>query len=187
MGRRSASCAARQRPYASLRRRTVAQDAAMHSLRGVHEPLPGLYADRRACLRDDLPGADWQDHFTAYARAGGDLFHGHRVVALRGLWRGLSGEDSDSGFVDALAGRVVYGAACESFDAWAGAGYSWLMTSVWKGWAAVYRSPSLYGVATWLGSRFSWLMPSKQGAWTSVRVALKPAPKRLRDMLRERG
>ena len=67
-----------------------------------------------------------------------------------------------------------------------GAGYSALMTSVWKGWAAVYRSPALYGVVTWLGSRFSWLMPSKQGPWTSVRVPLKPAPKRLRDMLKER-
>ena len=68
-----------------------------------------------------------------------------------------------------------------------GAGYSWLMTSVWRGWAAVYRSPYLYGAATWLGSRFGWLMPSNQGAWTSVRVPLKPASKRLRDMLRERG
>ena len=68
-----------------------------------------------------------------------------------------------------------------------GAGYSSLISTIWRGWAAVYRSPSLYGVATWLGSRFSWLMPSKQGAWTSVRVPLKPAPKRLRDMVRERG
>jgi len=31
------------------------------------------------------------------------------------------------------------------------------------------------------------LMPSKQGPWTTVRVPLKPAPKRLRDMLKERG
>ncbi len=68
-----------------------------------------------------------------------------------------------------------------------GAGYSRLMTAVWRGWATVYRSPSLYGLATWLGSRFRWLMPSNQGPWTSVRVPLKPAPKRLRDMLRERG
>ncbi|HMT80507.1 MAG TPA: LutB/LldF family L-lactate oxidation iron-sulfur protein [Azonexus sp.] len=68
-----------------------------------------------------------------------------------------------------------------------GAGYSRLMTSIWQGWAAVYRSPALYGLVTWLGSRLSWLMPSKQGAWTSVRVPLKPAPKRLRDLLKERG
>ena len=68
-----------------------------------------------------------------------------------------------------------------------GAGYSRLMTSIWQGWAAVYRSPALYGLVTWVGSRLSWLMPSKQGAWTSVRVPLKPAPKRLRDLLKERG
>jgi len=68
-----------------------------------------------------------------------------------------------------------------------GAGYSRLVSGIWQGWAMVYRSPFLYRTVTWLGSRFSWLMPSKQGPWTSVRVALKPAPKRLRDMLKERG
>ena len=68
-----------------------------------------------------------------------------------------------------------------------GAGYSRLMTTVWRGWATVYGSPSLYGLATWLGSRFRWLVPSDQGPWTTVRVPLKPAPKRLRDMLRERS
>ena len=68
-----------------------------------------------------------------------------------------------------------------------GAGYSALVTGIWRGWAAVYRSPRLYRMVTWLGSRFGWLMPSKQGPWTTVRVPLKPAPKRLRDMLKERG
>jgi L-lactate dehydrogenase complex protein LldF len=68
-----------------------------------------------------------------------------------------------------------------------GAGYSRLISAVWRGWAFVYRSPGLYRVATWLGSRLRWLTPSRQGAWTSVRVPLKPAPKRLRDMLKERG
>lgn len=68
-----------------------------------------------------------------------------------------------------------------------GAGYSRLVSTIWRSWAAVYRSPALYGVVTWLGSRFGWLMPSRQGAWTTVRVPLRPAPKRLRDMLRERG
>ena len=68
-----------------------------------------------------------------------------------------------------------------------GAGYSALVTGIWRGWAFVYRSPFLYRTVTWLGSRFGWLMPSKQGPWTTVRVPLKPAPKRLRDMLKERG
>ncbi len=68
-----------------------------------------------------------------------------------------------------------------------GAGYSALVSAIWRGWAAVYRSPALYRMATWLGSRFGGLMPSNQGPWTSVRVPLRPAPKRLRDMLRDRG
>ena len=68
-----------------------------------------------------------------------------------------------------------------------GAGYSALMSGVWKAWAAVYRSPLLYRMVTWLGSRFSRFAPARQGAWTSVRVPLRPAPRRLRDMLRERG
>ena len=68
-----------------------------------------------------------------------------------------------------------------------GAGYSALVTGIWRGWAFVYRSPFWYRTVTWLGSRFGWLMPSKQGPWTTVRVPLKPAPKRLRDMLKERG
>lgn len=68
-----------------------------------------------------------------------------------------------------------------------GAGYRWLTTTIWRGWAAVYRSPALYGLVSWLGSRFRWLIPSDQGAWTTVRVPLKPAGKRLRDMLKERG
>ncbi|HQU79574.1 MAG TPA: LutB/LldF family L-lactate oxidation iron-sulfur protein [Azonexus sp.] len=68
-----------------------------------------------------------------------------------------------------------------------GAGYSALVSTIWRGWAAVYRSPALYRMATWLGSRFGGLMPSNQGPWTSVRVPLKPAPKRLRDLLKERG
>jgi L-lactate dehydrogenase complex protein LldF len=67
-----------------------------------------------------------------------------------------------------------------------GAGYSRLMTAVWRGWATIYRSPALYGIATWLGSRFRGLLPANQGPWTSVRVPLKPAPRRLRDMVKDR-
>jgi L-lactate dehydrogenase complex protein LldF len=68
-----------------------------------------------------------------------------------------------------------------------GAGYSALVSAIWRGWAFVYRSPTLYRAATWLGSRFGGLMPAKQGPWTSVRVPLRPAPKRLRDLLKERA
>ena len=38
-----------------------AADAALHSLRGLHERLPGLPADRRACLRVGVSGADRRD------------------------------------------------------------------------------------------------------------------------------
>jgi L-lactate dehydrogenase complex protein LldF len=68
-----------------------------------------------------------------------------------------------------------------------GAGYKGWVTAIWRVWAAVYRSPALYGMATWLGSRFRGLMPANQGPWTTVRTPLKPAPKRLRDLLRERA
>ncbi|MFZ2368323.1 MAG: LutB/LldF family L-lactate oxidation iron-sulfur protein [Azonexus sp.] len=68
-----------------------------------------------------------------------------------------------------------------------GAGYSPLISAIWRGWAFVYRSPAVYGVVTWLGSRLGWLMPSNQGPWTSVRMPLRPAPRRLRDMLKDRG
>ena len=67
-----------------------------------------------------------------------------------------------------------------------GAGYSGVMSAVWRGWAWVYRSPALYRAVSWLGSRFGWLAPARQGAWTSVREPLRPAPKRLRDRLKER-
>ena len=68
-----------------------------------------------------------------------------------------------------------------------GAAYSRLITGVWQAWAIIYRSPTLYGISTWLASRFNWLTPSRQGPWTSVRTPLKPAPKRLRDLLKERA
>lgn len=66
-----------------------------------------------------------------------------------------------------------------------GAGYSGVMSAVWRGWALVYRSPALYRAVSWLGSRFGWLAPARQGAWTSVREPLRPAAKRLRDRLKE--
>ena len=65
-----------------------------------------------------------------------------------------------------------------------GAGHSTLMSTVWRTWARIYGSPRLYRLASWLGSRLHWLTPAQQGAWTSVRVPLKPAPRRLRDQLK---
>ncbi len=64
-----------------------------------------------------------------------------------------------------------------------GAGYSGLLTAIWRGWAWVYAQPALYRMYSWLASRFNWLTPTRQGAWTSVRVPLKPASRRLRDIV----
>ena len=46
-------------------------DAAVHPLRRVHEPLPGVRAHRRAGLRHHLPGADRRHHLAAPAGPGG--------------------------------------------------------------------------------------------------------------------
>jgi L-lactate dehydrogenase complex protein LldF len=64
-----------------------------------------------------------------------------------------------------------------------GAAHSTLMTAIWNGWALMYGRPALYRWASRLMSRFSALTPRSQGGWTSCRVALKPAPRRLRDLL----
>jgi L-lactate dehydrogenase complex protein LldF len=67
-----------------------------------------------------------------------------------------------------------------------GAGHNGLISAIWRAWATVYSSPTLYRTASWLGSRFRALTPRRQGGWTSVRTPLQPAPKRLRDLLKER-
>ncbi len=67
-----------------------------------------------------------------------------------------------------------------------GAGYSRVQTSIWRLWATMYRSPSLYRLGSWLMSRLRALTPKRQGGWTSVRTPLQPAPKRLRDLLKEK-
>jgi L-lactate dehydrogenase complex protein LldF len=68
-----------------------------------------------------------------------------------------------------------------------GAGYKGWVTAIWRGWATVYANPALYKAVSWLGSRLNWLTPSNQGAWTSVRTPMKAAPKRLRDLLKDRA
>ncbi|MCE1182771.1 MAG: LutB/LldF family L-lactate oxidation iron-sulfur protein [Rhodocyclales bacterium] len=67
-----------------------------------------------------------------------------------------------------------------------GAGHSALISSIWKGWSLVYRSPKLYRLLSWCMSRFNSLTPTRQGPWTSVRTPLQPAPRRLRDLLADK-
>jgi len=59
-------------------------------------------------------------------------------------------------------------------------------TAVWSVWAQVYSRLGLYRLASWFMSRGRALSPTEQGAWTRSRTPLIPAPKRLRDLLKDR-
>ncbi|HNE15528.1 MAG TPA: DUF3390 domain-containing protein, partial [Rhodocyclaceae bacterium] len=64
--------------------------------------------------------------------------------------------------------------------------YSALTTFVWRMWARVYSRPGSYRAFSWLASRFRAFAPKKQAGWTAARTPLTPAPRRLRDMVRDR-
>ena len=59
-------------------------------------------------------------------------------------------------------------------------------STVWGVWSQVYSRSGLYKLASWFMSRGRALSPSDQGAWTKSRTPLVPAPKRLRDLLKDR-
>jgi L-lactate dehydrogenase complex protein LldF len=67
-----------------------------------------------------------------------------------------------------------------------GAGRTVAGTAVWNVWAQVYSRLGLYKLASWFMSRGRALSPTEQGAWTRSRTPLIPAPKRLRDLLKDR-
>ena len=67
-----------------------------------------------------------------------------------------------------------------------GAGRKSFTSAIWKSWSLVYSRLGLYRVTSWFISRGRALSPTDQGAWTRSRTPLTPAPKRLRDLLRER-
>jgi L-lactate dehydrogenase complex protein LldF len=67
-----------------------------------------------------------------------------------------------------------------------GAARSPLGAAIWKAWSFVYSRLGVYRISSWLMSRGTALTPINQGPWTQSRTPLKPAPKRLRDLLRER-
>jgi L-lactate dehydrogenase complex protein LldF len=67
-----------------------------------------------------------------------------------------------------------------------GAGYNRLASFGWRMWARVYGRPGSYRAFSWLATRFRMLSPSKQGGWTAARTPLTPAPRRLRDMVKDR-
>ena len=59
-------------------------------------------------------------------------------------------------------------------------------TAVWGVWSQVYSRLGLYKLASWFMSRGRAMSPSDQGAWTRSRTPLVPAPKRLRDLMKDR-
>ena len=68
-----------------------------------------------------------------------------------------------------------------------GAARTRIDSTIWGVWAQVYSRLGLYRLASWFMSRGRALSPTDQGAWTRSRTPLIPAPKRLRDLLRERN
>ena len=68
----------------------------------------------------------------------------------------------------------------------AGAARSVTDGAIWSVWSQVYSRLGLYRLASWFMSRGRALSPSDQGGWTRSRTPLVPAPKRLRDLLKER-
>ena len=50
----------------------------------------------------------------------------------------------------------------------------------------IYSRLRMYRITSWFMSRGRALSPIDQGAWTRSRTPLIPAPKRLRDLIKER-
>ena len=67
-----------------------------------------------------------------------------------------------------------------------GAARTATVATVWSMWSQVYSKSGLYKLASWFMSRGRALSPSEQGAWTRSRTPLVPAPKRLRDLMKDR-
>jgi L-lactate dehydrogenase complex protein LldF len=59
-------------------------------------------------------------------------------------------------------------------------------TAIWTVWSQIYGRLGMYRLASWFMSRGRALSPTEQGAWTRSRTPLIPAPKRLRDLLKDR-
>jgi L-lactate dehydrogenase complex protein LldF len=68
-----------------------------------------------------------------------------------------------------------------------GAGRTALVSAIWSAWSLVYSRLGLYRLTSWFMSRGRALSPTEQGAWTRSRTPLIPAPKRLRDLLKDRN
>ena len=58
---------------------------------------------------------------------------------------------------------------------------------VWKFWSGAFARPGVYRLFRWAATRWRALAPERQLGWTEHREPLKPAPRSLADMMRERG
>ena len=92
----------RQRPLGHARRR-VRGHAALHPLRRLHEPLPGLSGGRRPRLRLGLSGADGRGADALADRRRGGRPIAERLDLLRALRGGLPGAHSAAEHDAALA------------------------------------------------------------------------------------
>jgi L-lactate dehydrogenase complex protein LldF len=68
-----------------------------------------------------------------------------------------------------------------------GAKYSRGERLVWRFWRGAFGRPAVYRLFRWAATRLRWLAPQDQLGWTRYRTPLKPAPRSLADLLRERG
>jgi L-lactate dehydrogenase complex protein LldF len=58
---------------------------------------------------------------------------------------------------------------------------------VWRFWSGAYARPAAYQMFRWAATRLRALAPVKQMGWTEHRAPLKPAPRSLADLMRERN
>ena len=160
----------RQRALGAARH-PVPRGAALHPLRGVHEPLPGLRRHRRPCLRLGLSGAHRGGADAGADRRAQGGPPAQRFDVLRALRGRVSNEDSAAQPHAALARGGVRGWVRSSLAA----------RLALKVWAAFARRPRLYHAAARLGvpllslfARRGALKLPLAGGWTRHRDL--PAP-----------
>jgi L-lactate dehydrogenase complex protein LldF len=67
-----------------------------------------------------------------------------------------------------------------------GAKYSRGERLVWRFWRGAFARPGVYRLFRWAATRLRVLAPNEQLGWTKYRTPLKPAPRSLADLLRDK-
>jgi L-lactate dehydrogenase complex protein LldF len=68
-----------------------------------------------------------------------------------------------------------------------GAKYSRGERLVWRFWRGAFGRPGVYRMFRWAATRLRVLAPTQQLGWTKYRTPLKPAPRSLADLLRDKN